>query len=54
MARLRRRFSTGESSLLVLPSADPASGPVATVAMPVRVPLGLHGNWMPTDEIVTE
>jgi carotenoid cleavage dioxygenase len=48
------RFSTGESSLLVLPSADPASGPVATVAMPVRVPLGLHGNWMPTEEMVTE
>jgi carotenoid cleavage dioxygenase-like enzyme len=42
------RFSTGESSLLVIPAADPAAGPVATVRMPVRVPLGLHGNWLPT------
>lgn len=42
------RFSTGESSLLVIPAADPASGPIATVRMPVRVPLGLHGNWLPT------
>ncbi|MDN5916909.1 MAG: carotenoid oxygenase family protein [Pseudonocardia sp.] len=42
------RFSTGESSLLVIPAADPGSGPVATVRMPVRVPLGLHGNWLPS------
>jgi len=42
-------YSTGESKLLVFPSADPASGPVASVTMPVRVPLGLHGNWMPTE-----
>ena len=37
----------GASSLLVIPAADPASGPVATIRMPVRVPLGLHGNWLP-------
>jgi carotenoid cleavage dioxygenase-like enzyme len=41
-------FDTGESHLVVLPAADPASGPVARVRMPVRVPLGLHGNWLPT------
>ena len=36
--------ATGESWLLVLHAADPASGPQARV----RVPLGLHGNWPPT------
>ena len=39
--------ATGESWLLVLPAADPASGPQARVRMPVRVPLGLHGAWLP-------
>ncbi len=42
------RFDNGDSSLLVIPAADPASGPVAAVRMPVRVPLGLHGSWLPT------
>ena len=39
--------SSGESWLLVIPAADPAGGPQARVRMPVRVPLGLHGNWLP-------
>lgn len=38
------------SLLLVIPAADPASGPVARVRLPVRVPLGLHGAWLPTEE----
>lgn len=42
------RVSTDESCLLVIPAADPGAGPVATVQMPVRVPLGLHGNWLPS------
>ncbi|MET8036190.1 carotenoid oxygenase family protein [Streptomyces sp. NPDC005345] len=42
---------TDESSwLLVIPADDPGSGPVARVRIPVRVPLGLHGNWLPTEE----
>ena len=41
------RFSTGTSSMVVIPAADPASGPVAEIRMPVRVPLGLHGSWLP-------
>ncbi|MBP2367158.1 carotenoid oxygenase family protein [Pseudonocardia parietis] len=45
---LGTRFDTGASNLFVLPAADPASGPVGTVRLPVRVPLGLHGNWLPT------
>ncbi|MFH8337634.1 carotenoid oxygenase family protein [Streptomyces sp. AM6-12] len=38
------------SWLLVLPGADPPDGPVARVRIPVRVPLGLHGTWLPTEE----
>ena len=38
------------SKLLIIPAADPASGPVATVHLPQRVPLGLHGSWQPTQE----
>ena len=37
----------GTSSLDVLSAADPAGGPVAQVQLPVRVPLGFHGNWVP-------
>ncbi|WP_435836004.1 carotenoid oxygenase family protein [Streptomyces bacillaris] len=40
----------GTSWLLVLPAEDPAQGPVARVRIPVRVPLGLHGVWLPTEE----
>jgi carotenoid cleavage dioxygenase len=36
------------SWFLVLPADDPAAGPVARVRIPVRVPLGLHGAWLPS------
>lgn len=35
------------SWFVVLPAADPAAGPLARVRLPVRVPLGLHGTWLP-------
>ncbi|MFF0777772.1 carotenoid oxygenase family protein [Streptomyces sp. NPDC003720] len=38
------------SWFLVLPAEDFAQGPVARVRIPVRVPLGLHGTWLPTEE----
>ncbi|WP_392667885.1 carotenoid oxygenase family protein [Streptomyces sp. LN785] len=38
------------SWLLVIPADAPSAGPVARVRIPVRVPLGLHGNWLPTEE----
>lgn len=38
------------SWFLVFPAADPGAGPVARIRLPVRVPLGLHGNWLPTQE----
>jgi carotenoid cleavage dioxygenase len=40
----------GTSWFLVLPAEAPASGPLARVRIPVRVPLGLHGTWLPTEE----
>ena len=34
------------SSFVVLDASDVASTPVAVVPLPVRVPLGFHGNWI--------
>jgi carotenoid cleavage dioxygenase-like enzyme len=42
--------ANGESSFLVLSAAEPGRGPVARVRIPTRVPLGLHGSWLPTQE----
>jgi carotenoid cleavage dioxygenase len=36
------------SEFLVIDARDVASGPVARVELPRRVPFGFHGNWMPT------
>lgn len=36
------------TDLVVLNAADPDGGAVATVQLPTRVPLGFHGNWVPT------
>lgn len=38
----------GTSWFLVLSADDPERGPVARVRIPTRVPLGLHGSWLPT------
>jgi len=40
--------STDHSELVVLDAAAPSDGPVARVHLPTRVPLGFHGNWIPT------
>lgn len=42
--------STLRSRLLVVPAADPASGPQARVRAPMRVPPGLHGASSPVEE----
>lgn len=35
------------TELMVLDAQDLGRGPVATVALPQRVPFGFHGNWVP-------
>ncbi|MDL9938573.1 carotenoid oxygenase family protein [Gordonia sp. ABSL1-1] len=35
------------SRFYLLAADDPSSGPVATVDLPIRVPAGLHGAWLP-------
>jgi carotenoid cleavage dioxygenase-like enzyme len=40
--------TNGQSWFLVLPADEPSIGPVARVRIPTRVPLGLHGSWLPT------
>ncbi len=37
------------SELVVLDASAPTEGPVARVHIPARIPLGFHGNWIPTD-----
>jgi carotenoid cleavage dioxygenase len=39
------RRNTAE--LLILDAGDLVGGPVARVRLPVRVPFGLHGAWLP-------
>lgn len=34
------------SRFYLLDAASPADGPIATIDLPIRVPVGLHGNWM--------
>ena len=40
--------ATDSSEFVVLDAQEPSAGPVATVALPQRVPVGFHGNWYPT------
>lgn len=40
--------ATDRSELAVLDAGDPAAGPIARVHLPDRVPLGFHGNWVPS------
>lgn len=35
------------SDVVILEAANLQGGPVATVHLPVRVPFGFHGNWVP-------
>ncbi len=37
---------------VVIPHAqDLGAGPVATIHVPHRVPIGFHGNWIPDSEL---
>ncbi len=37
----------GASDLMVFEALDMAKGPIAQVHLPVRVPYGFHGWWLP-------
>ncbi len=37
----------GTTDFCIIDARDMASGPVARVHLPRRVPAGFHGNWMP-------
>ncbi|NOW45268.1 carotenoid cleavage dioxygenase [Novosphingobium sp. SG751A] len=39
------RLENRSSDLLIFEATDIAAGPVATIAIPVRLRFGLHGNW---------
>jgi carotenoid cleavage dioxygenase-like enzyme len=39
--------ATATSALVISDARDLAAPPVASIAMPRRVPFGFHGNWMP-------
>lgn len=41
------RAAENRSDLLVFDALDVARGPIASAAMPRRVPFGFHGNWVP-------
>lgn len=37
------------TDVVVLDARDVAAGPIATIAMPQRLPFGFHANWFPTE-----
>jgi carotenoid cleavage dioxygenase len=41
------RGGTNTSDFIVLDANNVTRGPVGMARLPVRVPFGFHGNWMP-------
>jgi carotenoid cleavage dioxygenase len=44
-------MTTRTADVVILPAQDLAAGPVATIHIPHRVPIGFHGNWIPDSEL---
>jgi len=44
-------MTTRTADVVILHAQDLAAGPVATIHIPHRVPIGFHGNWIPDSEI---
>ena len=42
---------TRTADVVILHAQDLAAGPVATIHIPHRVPIGFHGNWIPDSEL---
>ena len=49
MLQLVDRHATGTTDVLILDAQHIDAEPVATLRIPIRLPGGLHGNWV-TDE----
>jgi carotenoid cleavage dioxygenase len=47
------RLEDQRSDLLLFDAQDVASGPIATIHLPIRLRFGLHGNWRPGDPAPT-
>jgi carotenoid cleavage dioxygenase len=43
--------TTDTSALAILDAQDVAAGPVARIHLPVKVPFGFHGLWIPEDDV---
>ncbi len=46
---LSHNDTTDVTTLNILDAQHFAAAPVATIALPQRIPFGAHGNWMPAD-----
>ena len=44
-------MTTRTSEVVILHAQDLNAGPVATIHIPHRVPIGFHGNWIPDSEL---
>jgi carotenoid cleavage dioxygenase len=44
--------STHTSDLWIIDATDFMAGPIAKVKLPVRVPIGFHGVWVPQEQLV--
>jgi carotenoid cleavage dioxygenase len=44
-------MTTRTADVVILHAQDLAAGPVATIHIPHRVPIGFHGNWVPDSEL---
>jgi len=44
-------MTTRTADVVILHAQDLAAGPVATIHIPHRVPIGFHGNWIPDSEM---
>lgn len=48
---LCNRYEQQLSDLVILDAQHIAEGPIATVRLPLRIRAGLHGNWVPADQL---
>ena len=44
-------MTTRTADVVILHAQDLAAGPVATIHIPHRVPIGFHGNWVPDSQL---